>query len=123
MAKKAAAPKTYKIRYESPFPDGVFRVPGIHYERLPNGDKKIVEDIPQPFEIKANTTVTIDQALYDYLKEHKALLSKAEKAEQERVRRKLIGKKSRRDSFKKDVQTYSDDEMNKVFNDIPFEVG
>jgi hypothetical protein len=114
--------KTYKVRFESPFPKGVYRVPGIHYERLPNGDKQIVEDLEQPFEIGSGETRTVDQKTYDHLRKQGALLSPAEKAEQDRVRRKLAGRKSQREGFKKDVQTYSDEEMNQVFNDIPFGV-
>lgn len=126
MAKK----KTHKIKFETPFPNDIkdvaraeFRVPGIHYEKTgKDGEREIVEDLPEPFVIKSGETKTIDHELYEYLISKKAILTVEQKAEQDRTRRKLLGQRTVREKPKKDVQTYTDEEMNKVFNDLPYEV-
>jgi hypothetical protein len=127
-AKKA---KEHKVRYETPFPtDGArdipiaeFRVPNIHYERVgKDGEREIVEDRDEPFVIKSGQTITVDEDTYQFLLKRKAILTPEKKAEQDRTRRKLLGLKSVREKPKKDPQTYSDEEMTKVFNDLPFEV-
>jgi hypothetical protein len=122
--------KTHKIKFETPFPHDIqgveraeFRVPGIRYEKTgPDGDREIVEELPEAFVIKSGETKTIDEELYQYLISKKAILTAEQKTEQDRTRRKLLGLKSVREKPKKDPQTYSDAEMTKVFNDLPFEV-
>jgi uncharacterized protein YnzC (UPF0291/DUF896 family) len=114
------AAKTYKVKFESQITES-FNDFGLTYHKDKDGQIVTVEQIP-PFQIKRGETKDIDQATYDYLKGKGAILSKAEKKEQDRLRKKYLRKRSGRAEPKKEMQRIAGAEKNVIFNDIPFEV-
>lgn len=112
--------KEHKIRFDSEL-GGEFRDEGKSYKRV-NGETEVIEHLKQPFVIKAGTEMTLDEETFKYLKDKGAIRSKAEQKERERLRRKLLVKRSGRAEPKKEMQTISDHDRYLIFTDLPHEV-
>lgn len=116
-------PKTYKIKFKSD--SGLpktFRDFGLEYSKNVKGEIDVHNMLTQPFVIKNGETLEIPEDVYNYLKGKGAILSPAEKNARDRLRRKKLRKRSVRAEPKKDFQTWTRDEKNKVFNYLPYEV-
>lgn len=113
--------KKRKIKFDGEVATS-FQDKGVEYKKDNNGN--IVEEriLSKPFVIKSGEEQEIDEETYQYLKEKGALRTKAEQKERIRLRRKILGKKSWRAEPRKDVQTLSDEDINLVYNDLPYEV-
>jgi uncharacterized protein YyaL (SSP411 family) len=112
--------KEYKVRFEGVPED--FTDYGIEYSKDKDGNTVTKQVIDEPFVIKRGQTKTIDEKTYKYLTKKGVVKTLAEQEEIERVKAKLVNKRSKRPEPKKDVQFFSDDEVSMVFNDMPFEV-
>lgn len=117
----AAAKKEYKIKFENNL-GGVFVDPGVVYSKDNNGNIIATNVLKTPFEIKDGQTKTIDADTFNYLKEKGAIRNKTEQQERERLRRKLMIKRSGRAEPRKEMQTFTEKERLLIFTDLPYEV-
>ncbi|MDP3065881.1 MAG: hypothetical protein Q8N08_04005 [Methanobacteriaceae archaeon] len=112
--------KEHKIKFDNEM-GGEFIDHGISYKKVDN-NTIVTNHLKEPFVIKAGEEKTLDEETFKYLKDKGAIRSKAEQKERERLRKRLMARRSGRAEPKKEMQTISDHDKYLIFTELPYEV-
>jgi len=116
-----AVKKEYQIKFENGL-GGSFIDPGMSYSKDAQGNIVATDVLKSPFEIKDGQTLTVTPEVYQYLRDKGAIRTKAEQKERDRLRKKIMIKRSGRAEPRKEMQTLSEKERLLIFTDLPYEV-
>lgn len=111
----------HKVKFDSEL-DGNFTDYGEEYEKDLKGNTVVIKKLPKPFKIKAGQELEIDDETFQYLLEKGSIRTKAEEKERQRLRKKLLVKRSGRAEPKKEMQTIPDEDRYIIFTELPHEV-